>query len=316
MNIYIAEYDFNRPLQKTITIPTNTTYNIGIGAIRNGSILQLGKDDVKLNIGDVEIAATGTYNGYVTFDRSLGRTPETVSAKVKILGTSFDLMIVGKYSTKGEIGGAGGSGDDVTRSEFDAFVQKTDESIGSLNQSTIDNKNLINQVDGELETLNSNVSQMYTNDEIDNKINQFAAHYLTKRTGSEGSYSYPQFATYADLSNAIQTHTAENPQFFYGDEGHTPDKNDYCVVLSDETHDNTTTRYSFVGDWPDGKFRYQYTINESPLTEEQWKAINSGITSEKLQSIESAVATIPTQTRTFHVEYEDGGVEDLEVVVK
>ena len=316
MNIYIAEYDFNKPVQKTITIPTNTNYKIGIGAIRNGTILQLGKDDVKINIGDTEISATGTYNGYVTFDRSLGRTPETVSAKVKILGTSFDLMIVGKYSTKGEMGGEGGSGGDVTRDEFDAFVQKTDGSIESLNQSILDNKNLINQVDGELETLKGNVSQMYTNDEIDNKINQFAAHYLTKRTGSEGSYSYPQFATYADLANAIQTHTAENPQFFYGDEGHTPDKNDYCVVLSDETHDNTTTRYSFVGDWPDGRFRYQYTINESPLTEEQWKAINSGITSEKLQSIESAVATIPTQTHTFHVEYEDGGTEDFEVVVK
>ena len=316
MNIYIAEYDFNKPVQKTITIPTNTTYKIGIGATRNGSMLQLGKDDVKINIGDTEISATGTYNGYVTFDRSLGRTPETVSAKVKILGTSFDLMIVGKYSTKGEMGGEGGSGDDVTREEFDAFVQKTDESVASLNQSNLDNKNLINQVDGELETLKGNVSQMYTNTEIDDKINQFAAHYLTKRTGSEGSYSYPQFATYADLANAIQTHTVENPQFFYGDEGHTPDKNDYCVVLSDETHDSATTRYSFVGDWPDGTFRYQYTINESPLTEEQWKAINSGITSEKLQSIESAVATIPTQTHTFHVEYEDGSVEDFQVVVK
>lgn len=152
MNIYIAEYDFNKPVQKTITIPTNTNYKIGIGVIRNGSMLHLGKDDVKINIGDTEISATGTYNGYVIFDRSLGRIPETVSVKVKILNTSFDLMIVGKYSTKGE------TGDDVKRDEFDAFVDKTDKSVESLNQSIIDNKNLINEVDGELETLNGNVS--------------------------------------------------------------------------------------------------------------------------------------------------------------
>lgn len=313
MDIYIAEYDFNKPVQKTITIPTNTEYKIGIGAIRNGSILQLGKDDVTLNIGAVEIAATGTYNGYVTFDRSLGRTPETVSAKVKILGTSFDLMIVGKYSTKGEIGGAGG---DVTKEEFDAFVEKTDESVEILNQRTIDNGSAINEVGGDLDILKREVWDMYTNDDIDNKINQFAAHYITKRTGTEGSYSYPQFATHADLVTARQTHTEENPQFFYNDDPHTPDKNDYCVVLSDETHDNATTRYSFVGDWPDGRFRYQYTINETALSEDQWKAINSGITSDKLEAIESAVATIPTQTHMFHVEYEDGGMEDFEVVVK
>lgn len=85
----------------------------------------------------------------------------------------------------------------------------------------------------------------YDSDTIDDKISQSAAHYLTRRTGAEGRYSYPQFATHAELSAAKAAHTEENPQFFYGAEGHTPDKNDYCVVLADETHNGSTTRYAF-----------------------------------------------------------------------
>lgn len=122
----------------------------------------------------------------------------------------------------------------------------------------------------------------YTKGQVDDKINQSAAHYLTKRTGTEGHYSYPQFATHADLAAAKAAHTADTPQFFYGIEPHTPDKNDYCVVLNDETHDHETTRYAFVGEWDNnGYFRYQYTINETPLTEEQWAAINSLISRDE-----------------------------------
>lgn len=119
----------------------------------------------------------------------------------------------------------------------------------------------------------------YTKDEVDDKITRFVAHYLTKRDAVTGRMV--PFATHAELAYAKTHHTEASPQFFYAGEGFTPTKNDYCVVLADESISATnppTTRYSFVGDWPDGQWQYQYMINESAFSQEQWDAINSGIT--------------------------------------
>lgn len=156
-------------------------------------------------------------------------------------------------------GGEGASNVETAIEQNTQAIDTNAEAIDSLEQQV-----------GEIQT------NTYTKSEVDDKINQSAAHYLTKRAGTEGNYTYPQFATHADLEAAKAAHTEANPQFFYGDEAHTPDKNDYCIVLADETHDGATTRYMFVGSWDDnGYFRYQYTINPTAFTDEQWAAINS-----------------------------------------
>ena len=295
MKIYTLEYSFNKPTQQTITVGTNTDYMIGVSAVKNGQLLGLRTQDVTLTIGEEVLTSDKLVNGYVAFDYSQGRTPTSEIVKVTILGTQFELLIVGKFSSKGDVGVSGGSGGEYSAGEG----IKIERGKISIDQEVVAVKS---DLDGVLRE-----GDVYSNEEVDNKINQFAAHYLTKRAGSEGSYYYPQFATRAELDAAKATHTAENPQFFYGDEGHTPDKNDYCVVLADETHDGKTTRYAFVGDWGNnGYFRYQYTINETTLNQDQWNAVNSGITSDKLQTIETAVTTIPTQTVLFEGEYEDG----------
>lgn len=161
-------------------------------------------------------------------------------------------------------------------SDVETAIEQNAQAIGE-NADAIDS---LEQQVGELHT------NTYSKSEVDDKINQSAAHYLTKRAGTVGHYTYPQFATHADLAAAKAAHTKENPQFFYGDEDHTPDKNDYCIVLADETHSGATTRYMFVGSWNDnGYFRYQYTINETALTDEQWDAVNSGITAAILAQL-------------------------------
>jgi hypothetical protein len=53
--------------------------------------------------------------------------------------------------------------------------------------------------------------------------------------------------------------------------------NDYTIVLDDENHDHATTRYIYNSGW-----EYQYTINETPLTQAQLNALNSGITAGKV----------------------------------
>lgn len=47
--------------------------------------------------------------------------------------------------------------------------------------------------------------------------------------------------------------------------------------MDDENHDHATTRYIYNNGW-----EYQYTVNETPLTQTQLDAINSGITAGKV----------------------------------
>ena len=108
MKIYTAEYDFNRPMMRSITVPTNTDYKIGIAATRNDLRLGLteGQVTIKLENGDI-LQPSGKYNDYITFDYSQGRIPSDQIATVKIMYLSktydFELKIDGKYSTKGDI---------------------------------------------------------------------------------------------------------------------------------------------------------------------------------------------------------------------
>ena len=62
----------------------------------------------------------------------------------------------------------------------------------------------------------------------------------------------------------------------------TPTRNDYTIVLDDETHSDEVTRYIYNNGW-----EYQYTINESPLTQAQLDALNSGITAAKVSAYDS-----------------------------
>lgn len=62
-----------------------------------------------------------------------------------------------------------------------------------------------------------------------------------------------------------------------------PTRNDYTVVLDDENHSHATTRYSYQG----SSWEYQYTINETPLTQAQIDALNSGITAAKVSAYDA-----------------------------
>ena len=108
MKIYTAEYDFNRPTMRSITVPTNTDYKIGIAATRKGVQLGLTEKQVTIELGNGDILQpSGKYNGYIIFNYSQGRIPSDQIATVKIKLFSdtynFELKIAGKYSTKGDI---------------------------------------------------------------------------------------------------------------------------------------------------------------------------------------------------------------------
>lgn len=108
MKIYTIDYDFNRPMMRSITVPTNTEYKIGISATRNGLRLGLTEGEVTIKLGNgATLRPSGEYNGYITFNYQQGNIPSDQIATVKIVYLrktyNFDLKIVGKYSTKGDI---------------------------------------------------------------------------------------------------------------------------------------------------------------------------------------------------------------------
>ena len=78
---------------------------------------------------------------------------------------------------------------------------------------------------------------------VNSSINNYAAFYLTKNANGDA------FGTYAELTSATK--------FFNAGVERTPTKNDYLVVLEDETKTtaigiNPTTRYTYQGEWPTG----------------------------------------------------------------
>jgi len=88
----------------------------------------------------------------------------------------------------------------------------------------------------------------YTIAETDDAIDALAAYYIT--SDDQGS----AFATYASLTNATV--------FYSGGFVRTPTRNDYCVVLADETHGGAEWRYIYTvaAGATSGQWEAQYPI--------------------------------------------------------
>lgn len=111
---------------------------------------------------------------------------------------------------------------------------------------------------------------------VNSSINTYSAFYLTKNANGDA------FGTYGELTSATK--------FWNAGVEKTPTKNDYLVVLEDETKTtalgvNPTTRYTYQGEWPTGQFEFQYIVNNTALTQAQVDAINSGITKDVVDKL-------------------------------
>ena len=119
---------------------------------------------------------------------------------------------------------------------------------------------------------------------VNSSINNYSAFYLTKNANGDA------FVTYAELTSATKFYNAGVEK--------TPTKNDYLVVLEDETKTTAlrvdpTTRYTYQGEWPTGQFEFQYIVNNTSLTQAQVDAINSGITKSIVDSMVIPSTTNP-----------------------
>lgn len=97
---------------------------------------------------------------------------------------------------------------------------------------------------------------------VNSSINSVSAYYITAdATGNA-------FASKSALTSATV--------FYYDGKERTPTKNDYTLVLSDESKNYASTRYVYTG----SQWSLQYVVNNAPFTTAQAAAINSGATSD------------------------------------
>jgi hypothetical protein len=96
----------------------------------------------------------------------------------------------------------------------------------------------------------------YTKEQTDEAIDRVAAYYITRNADGDA------FETKAQLDSATV--------FYSGGKVRTPTRNDYCVVLADETHDNTEYRYIYAvaQGQTTGSWQAQYPV-EGVMTVDQ-----------------------------------------------
>ena len=93
------------------------------------------------------------------------------------------------------------------------------------------NKNNITTINSKIPTQASDTNQLADKDFVNSSINSIAAYFITKNAAGNS------FATKAELDAATT--------FYSGGVERVPTRNDYCIVLKDESHDNATTRYIY-----------------------------------------------------------------------
>ena len=126
----------------------------------------------------------------------------------------------------------------------------------------------VEAIEEKLPTQASQSNKLADRDWVNSTINSLAAFYITKNAQGD------PFDTLAELQSATV--------FYSGGSVRVPTRNDYCLVRIDEEHQSASCRYIYQG----GQWEFQFVVNETAFTEDQVKAINSGITQEKVAQIQ------------------------------
>jgi len=147
------------------------------------------------------------------------------------------------------------------------------DKIVTMDSAISGNTSNISTINGKIPSAASTSNQLADKNYVDDGINSVTAYYITKNAQGD------QWATYAELAAATT--------FYSWWVQRTPTRNDYTIVLADENHDNATTRYIYNSGW-----EYQYTVNETAMSQAQLDAINSWITSWKVSTYDWYASTI------------------------
>lgn len=131
-------------------------------------------------------------------------------------------------------------------------------------------------INGKIPSAATTTNQLADKAFVNSSINAIAAYYITSNAAGDG------FATKAALTAG---------PYYHDGTARTPTENDYAIVAADETHSNACTRYSYTG----SQWSFQYVVNDTPFTQAQIDAINSGINSTMVGYLTNVTSDIQTQ---------------------
>lgn len=172
------------------------------------------------------------------------------------------------------------------------LIQITNEIAQDLSGDIDQVNDRVDDINALIPTAANKNNQLADKAFVNSSINAMAAFFITPTASGDKA-----FATKAALTSATV--------FYSGGQPRTPTQNDYAIVLSDESQtqnaDGTypTTRYSWQGGtYPTGQWDFQYIVNNSPFTQAQVDALNSGITEQKIADMDAATAAKYTKPST------------------
>lgn len=188
------------------------------------------------------------------------------------------------------------SGDSQNSQAIQAETSRAQEAESALQANIDAEENRAVQVEGQLSTRltsieekipnqASAVNQLADKEFVNSSIQQMAANRVTY--DAQGS----PFPT-REILLSSQT-------YYHNGEAYTPDEHDYALVTADEGAPTPFTGGQTRFEWTGSGWEYAYGINERPFTSEEWAAIESGVTKEKVAEIGTKLPMNTTQNSLY-----------------
>lgn len=176
-----------------------------------------------------------------------------------------------------------------SRDNHEGRISTLENNAGAL-------ENRVKVIEGVIPSNASETNKLAAESYVNDAINQIGAYYITNSNGEA-------FATKEEFDAAVAS-----GELYSGGEVRIPQRNDYALVLEDESRGKTdadetypTTRYIFDEQW-----EFQYVVNNTTLKQSQLDAINSGITAELVAKIDA------NEDRLDAIDGEEGRLATIE----
>lgn len=217
------------------------------------------------------VATSGSYN-------DLSNKPTIPAAQQQVdWNASSGITSIANKPTLATVATSGSYSDLSNKpilSDFTTTTQQNaiDSGANSTNIAQIaTNTGDISTINGLIPSAATTSNQLADKAFVNSSISNMAANYVTSDAQGDN------FATHAAL--------LLGPYYNKG-VAYTLTNNDYALVEADEDHNNAATRYIYDGT----QWAFQYVVNNSPFSQAQSDAINSGITSNLVTSYSNHIA--------------------------
>ena len=147
---------------------------------------------------------------------------------------------------------------------LDSNGNLTDSGKSASDFATATQGSKVDTIDGMIPTQASSENQLADKDFVNSSVSTNTADF-------KGTYTMV-----TDLSDSVSNLNAAIATAGYS----TPNNNDYCFIITTDNAGNTVyNRYKYTVVNNVGTWSFEYALNNSSFTSEQWASISSGITS-------------------------------------